>query len=116
MQQPTLPKPDFERLVSEMPAALTILDTEGRLVFYNAFAPRILDRKPEYLGRDIRDFHQPASAAKIGRILDEYRGGGRREYSWRLTRQDRTFQVRVLPWLEDGRWSGVLHLVMLLDG
>ena len=115
MQSSNFIKPDFERFVAEMPASLTILDTEGRLVFYNAYAPRILDRKPEYLGRDIREFHQPASAAKIGRILDAYRAGGREQYSWRLSRGSRNFQVRAIPWLEDGRWAGVLHLVMLLE-
>jgi PAS domain-containing protein len=49
-------------VLQQAAVAVTVLDLDGRIVFYNRYAPRILDRKPQYLGRDIRSFHQPEFA------------------------------------------------------
>jgi len=106
------PTPPSE-LLGQAPVALTVLDTKGRLVYYNPYAATILDRRPEYLGRDVRDLHQPASAAKITAILEAYASGQRREFSWRLQRDGRAFTVRVAPWLRDGQWLGVMHVAMV---
>lgn len=101
-------------LLDQAPVAVTALDRQGIIVFFNQYAGKVVDRKPEYLGRDIREFHQPASNAKVDAILEAYAGGGREEYSWRLKREDKEFMVRVAPWLQDGQWAGLVHTVMLL--
>ncbi|MCF8041605.1 MAG: PAS domain-containing protein [Desulfarculaceae bacterium] len=101
-------------LLDQAPVAVTALDNRGTIVFFNQYAGNIVDRKPEYLGRDIREFHQPASNAKVDAILDAYAQGGREEYSWRLKRGDKEFMVRVRPWLRDGKWAGLVHTVMQL--
>ena len=102
-------------LLSQMPAALTILDQQGRLLYYSPYAPKILDRRPEYLGRDVRELHQPASAAKITAILEAYARGERREYTWTLERDGRLYGVRVAPWIRQDQWAGVLHVAMLVS-
>ncbi|MCA1989589.1 MAG: PAS domain-containing protein [Desulfarculus sp.] len=94
--------------------ALTVLDLEGRLLFYNRHAPKILDRQPGYLGRDVGELHQPASRAKLAAILAAYRDGDLRERAWKLPRGDKTFAVRVAPLVLDGRISGLVHAVLLL--
>ena len=102
-------------ILEQAAVAVTVLDLTGRIVFYNRYAPRILDRKPQYLGRDIRSFHQPASNQKTDRILAEYAAGGREEYAWRLEREGKVLAVRVAPWLrDDGRCRGLIHTVMPL--
>ena len=101
-------------LLDQLPVAVTVLDREGIIKYYNEHAPQVVDRKPEYLGRDIREFHQPASNAKMERIFAAYAQGGREEYCWRLKRGDKEFMVRVRPWLVDGQWAGLVHTVMLL--
>lgn len=101
-------------LLDQAPVAVTVLDRQGGIVFYNRYAATIVDRKPEYLGRDIREFHKPGSNAKVDGMLRAYAQGGREEYFWRLKRGDREFQVRVCPWLQDGQWAGLVHTVMLL--
>ena len=101
-------------LLDQAPVAVTALDRQGNIVFFNQYATNIVDRKPEYLGRDIREFHQPASNDKVDAILRAYAQGGREEHSWRLKRGDKEFMVRVRPWLKHGKWAGLVHAVMLL--
>ncbi|MCF8033670.1 MAG: PAS domain-containing protein [Desulfarculaceae bacterium] len=107
------PAPPSE-LLAQAPVALTVLDTQGRLLYYNPYAPTILDRQPAYLGRDVRELHNAASNAKIDAILDAYASGERREFGWVLERGGKRFAVRVRPWIKDGQWAGVLHAVVLL--
>ncbi len=100
--------------LEQAPVAITVLDPAGRVQFYNSYAATILDRRPEYLGRDVRSLHHPASQKKIDAILADYAAGGRREYCWRLKRGDLEFLVRVAPLMRDGKWSGLVHAVMVL--
>lgn len=104
----------MQELLDQLPVAVTVLDRRGNIVFFNQNAPSIVDRKPEYLGRDIREFHKPASNAKVDEILSAYAQGGRQEHSWRLERGDKEFMVRVRPWLKGQQWAGLVHTVMLL--
>ena len=36
-----------------MGAAVTIIDTNGTLLYYNQHSAKVLDRKPEYIGTDM---------------------------------------------------------------
>lgn len=94
--------------------AVTVLDLEGRLLFYSRHAPRLLDRRPSYLGRDVRELHQPASAAKMTAILAAYAAGGREEFTWQLHRGEKVFTVRVAPLELSGANRGLVHTVMLM--
>ncbi len=103
-----------ELLLNQVPVAITVLDLEGRIVFYNQYAPRILDRQPHYLGQDIRRFHQPRSAAKIESFLRTYAEGGREEFSYQIERDGNRLAVRVAPLLEGERCLGLIQTVMLM--
>ncbi len=104
------------QVLGQAAVAVTVLDLEGRLLFYSQYAPQILDRKPAYLGREVGELHQPASRAKIAAILAAYRAGQRREYTWRLPRGEKTFAVRVAPLILAEQAVGLIHTVMLLPG
>ena len=41
-----------------MGVAVTIIDTNGILLYYNRRAAEILDRKPDYIGTDIHLHHK----------------------------------------------------------
>lgn len=110
-EQPEIPGGE---LLAQIPVAITVLDRQGNILFFNQYAAKVVDRKPEYLGRDIREFHQPGSNAKIEAMLEAYAQGGREEHAWRLRRGDLELQVRVSPWLRDGEWAGLVHAVMLV--
>ena len=98
-------------VISEMPVGLTLLDLEGRLLYYNDYAAKILDRKPEYLGQDVRDFHQAKSNDRIDGILKSYRDGDRSEHHWRLPREGVYYGVRVAPLVVSGQTVGLIHTV-----
>lgn len=108
------PEALWPEILGQAAVALTVLDLEGRLLFYNRHAPKILDRQPAYLGRDVGELHQPASRAKLAAILAAYRDGDLREHAWKLPRGDKTFAVRVAPLVLDGRISGLVHAVLVL--
>ena len=102
-------------IMARMPAAVTVLDLEGRLLFYNDYARKILDRKPEYLGRDVGLCHQPENAARIRGLLESYGRGRRGEYSYRTERQGRALAVRVAPWVAGGRCLGLIQIAAPLE-
>jgi hypothetical protein len=108
------PEAILPEILGQAAVAVTVLDLEGRLLFFNHYAPKILDRQPAYLGRDVGELHQPASRAKLTAILAGYRDGELREHTWKLPRGDKTFAVRVAPLVLDGRTCGLVHAVMLL--
>ena len=95
-----------------MPAALTVLDLKGNILFYNDFSTTLLDRKPEYIGRDVRDFHKPVSNEKVDRILKSYAEGLRDIYTWQLPRDGKLLQVQVAPLIEDEKCTGLVHVVI----
>lgn len=109
-------QPLLEKALHQMPAALTILDLKGNLLFYNDFSTTFLDRKPEYLEQDVRDYHQAASNEKIDQILSSYAEGSREMHTWQLQREGNLFQVRVAPLIEDGQCTGLLHVVLPVVG
>ncbi len=101
-------------LWDQVAAAITILDLDGTILFYNAHAPRILDRKPEYIGRDVCELHNPVSVEKIRSMLETYRRGDGQEFAWRLSREDKEYAIRLSPMLSKGRITGAVHIAMLL--
>lgn len=113
---PGIPDPELnlDLVLHQVPVAVTVLDLEGKILFYNRHAPRILDRQPHYLGRDIRGFHHPKSAAKIEKFLESYARGGREEFCYQIEREGNRLAVRVAPLLEGERCRGLIHTVMLL--
>ena len=44
-----------------MGVAVTITDTKGIVLYYNKHAAKILDRKPEYIGKDSHSHHKKAA-------------------------------------------------------
>lgn len=67
--------------------AVTIIDPEGNIVYYNRQAAKILDRKPEYIGEDIHSHHKKeASNKKVDLMLQEFQKGGRSLFAIKLSR------------------------------
>jgi len=101
-------------LWEQVAAAITVLGLEGTILFYNAYAPKILDRKPAYIGRDVCELHKPASAAKIRAMLDAYRQGQAKEFAWQAGRDGQQYAVRLSPLTRGGQICGAVHVAMLL--
>jgi ATP/maltotriose-dependent transcriptional regulator MalT len=52
-----------DRILEQAGVGVTIVDRNGSVLFYNKWAAEHLDRKPEYLGRDVRERHHRAGCA-----------------------------------------------------
>jgi DUF438 domain-containing protein len=86
-----------------IPVGITVIDLNGCIRYYNDYSSRILDRKPEYIGRDIRDCHEKsASVEKIDHMLAEFKKGQREEFRYETIRNGKHLAVTFSPlWVEN---------------
>ena len=101
-------------VISKIPVGITVTDLDGRIRYYNEYCARIVDRKPEYIGQDIRTCHQkPASAAKIDQIFEEIKSGRREEYYYESVRNGKHLAVTVSPYTADDKPAGFIQTITL---
>jgi DUF438 domain-containing protein len=97
-----------------IPVGITIVDLEGRILYYNAYSTRILQSKPEYIGRDIRLCHQKAeSIAAVDRMLAAFKEGRDQSFGYETVRYGNRLSVSFLPLYAEGRVAACLQSVLL---
>jgi DUF438 domain-containing protein len=103
-------------LLDGLYSGTTLVDPDGRLIHYNQAAARYFDRKPEYIGVDIRSCHKnPESIARIDQWLAEFKAG-REEMVVRLTNnRGRNWRMTFAPIRVDGVLVAALEVMELLD-
>ena len=108
---------DFIRIsLDSMPLAASIVDTRGILLYYNKRAAELLDRKPEYIGQDIRDCHQQEqSVVKIEKMIEEFLNGRERPYWYEAFRYGKPFRVTFTPLRLNGDLVALLQTVSLRE-
>jgi PAS domain S-box-containing protein len=100
----------LRQVFDSLPVAVTVTDPDGRILYYNAYSARVVDRKPEYIGRNIRDCHrQQKSIATIDRIFKEMKEGSRDAFYYEAERDGKTLAVTVTPWKKEGKLVGFIH-------
>lgn len=93
-----------------LPIGITILDPAGRIFYYNKYCARYVDRKAEYIGRDIRACHKEAeSVARIDAILRTLTEGREREVRYENRRGDQHLAVTVSRFEIDGELIGFIQ-------
>lgn len=101
-------------VLENLPVAVTVVDCDGRMLYFNRHAGRVLDRKPEYLGKDIRLCHQkPESNARIDRMMEAFRGGDQTPVYYEADRNGRRIAVAFVPWTVDGSLKGCIQTVIV---
>ena len=101
-------------MVDMIPVAITIIDLEGHILFYNDYSSRVLDRKPEYLGSDIRDCHQkPETNVRIDNMLNEFKAGRREAFYYEAFRYGKDIAVTLSPFEVDGQLVGCIQSVTI---
>jgi PAS domain S-box-containing protein len=101
------------KAVDSLPVGITIIDTEGNMLYFNDQCSLLLDRKPEYLGRNVRLCHKKdGSNEKISRMLEAFGEGRREPYRYRIERNGRRLQVTLTPFEADERFAGCIHSVI----
>jgi len=106
-----------DRLLEQAGMGVTILDREGRLMFYNQWAVNKLDRKPEYIGKNVRGHHRrkitnPRFNAML-KLFEE----GRTDPVYYVARPygGITILVMVSPIRVDGELVGYSQVILLKD-
>jgi len=101
---------ELENILDKIPVGVTLTDLEGRILYYNEYSSQIVDRKPEYIGKDIRVCHnQRESIVKIDSILRELKEGSSQEYYYESKRNGKTLEVTVLPYKVNDELIGFIQ-------
>ena len=97
-----------------MGVAVTIIDTKGRLLYYNQHSAKILDRKPEYIGTDIHSHHKKAdSNKKVDRMLKEFAAGRKDPFRYEAKPYGKIIFVTLSPIIKNGEFLGCVQTVRL---
>jgi PAS domain S-box-containing protein len=105
--------PIFPLILDTVPVAVTVTDAKGYILYFNQYSQDVLDRKPEYIGRDIRFCHKEStSIEKIDSILEAFRMGGESEVYYEAVREGTRFAVTVRPLRKNGHLLGCVHCVI----
>jgi DUF438 domain-containing protein len=96
--------------LDKVPVGITIIDTTGHILYFNAYCTRFVDRKPEYIGRDIRDCHKEAqSIARIDAMLKTLNEGREAEIHYTNGRGPNELAVTVAPFEIEGERIGYIQ-------
>jgi PAS domain-containing protein len=97
-----------------MGVAVTIIDTEGTLLYYNKQAAKILDRKSEYIGEGVHSHHKKAASnRKLDLMLQDFRKGRTEPFHYEAKPYGRIILVTLSPILENGKFIGCIQSVLL---
>lgn len=95
-----------------MAVAVSIIDTEGTLLYYNRHAAKILDRKPEYIGTDIHLHHKRrGSNQRVDQMLADFRNGRAESFCYEAAPYGKTIVVTLSPIIKDGKFAGCVQTV-----
>jgi DUF438 domain-containing protein len=101
-------------IIEHIPVAITGIDLEGNILFYNDYSSQVLDRKPEYLGTDIRACHQkPETKAKIDRMLAAFKTGRREDFYYETVRCGKNIAVTLSPFEVNDKLIGCIQSVII---
>jgi sensor histidine kinase regulating citrate/malate metabolism len=95
---------------------VTILDSQGILLYYNSSAAQMLDRKPEYIGTDIHLHHKkPATNQKFDLMLQKFAAGRTEPFHYEAKPYGRVILVTLAPIRKAGKFVGCVHSVGLQE-
>ena len=94
--------------------AVTIIDPEGTLLYYNRRAAAILDRKTKYIGIDVRSHHKKAASnEKLDLMLQEFKNGRLEPCCYKARPYGEGIFVTISPIVMEGKFVGCVQSVVL---
>jgi sensor histidine kinase regulating citrate/malate metabolism len=105
------------RILEQAGVGVTILDRHGTVMYYNKWASEHLDRKPEYIGNDVRKRHRRAVTNPRFDAMLKLFEDGRVEPVRYVARPygKTTILVTVSPIRVEGELVGFSQIVLLKD-
>ena len=105
---------ELQCVLDQIPVGITVTDLDGKILYYNAYSAQVVDRKPEYIGMDIRSCHKKSeSIHKIDMILSEIREGKRKNYYYETNRKEKVLCVTISPYEMNGKLIGFIQSIFL---
>ncbi len=102
--------------MDSMGVAVSIIDTEGTLLYFNNQAAKILDRKPEYIGEDVHSHHKKTSSnRKLDLMLQDFKKGRTGPFYYEVKPYGKIILVILSPILKNGRFIGCIQSVLLKE-
>ena len=95
--------------------AVSIIDTDGILIYYNRHSAKIIDRKPEYIGTDIHAHHQKSANEKLDRMLRDFRTGRTELFHYEARPYGKVISVTLAPLIKEGEFLGCVQTVRLKE-
>ena len=113
-------KKDLKELISlameNLDVAVTIIDTKATLLYYNKQATKILDRKPEYIGKDVYSHHKKVtSSKKLKSMIQNFQKGRTEPFHYEAKPYGETILVALSPIFENGKFIGCVQSVQLKE-
>ena len=93
--------------VEEFPGAVTVCDTEGRIVEMNGRSLEVFaaDGGAKLIGTDVLDCHPEPSRTKLKKMMDE-----RRTNVYTIQKNGKKKLIYQAPWFKDGIYAGFVEL------
>jgi transcriptional regulator with PAS, ATPase and Fis domain len=93
--------------VKEFPAAVTVCDTEGRIVEMNRRSAEgfAAEGGAGLIGTNVLDCHPEPSRSKLRKMLDE-----RRANVYTIQKKGKKKLIYQAPWFNDGAYAGFVEL------
>ena len=99
-----------------MGVAVTLIDAQGTLLYFNRYASEILDRKSNYLGADIHSHHKKAASnQKLDFMLKEFERGREEPFRYEAKPYGRVIFVTLSPIRKNGKFLGCVQSVVAAD-
>jgi len=95
--------------------AVSIIDADGTLIYYNRHSAKILNRKSEYIGKDIHAHHQKPANEKLDRMLRDFRNGRMEPFHYEARPYGKAISVTLSPLLKGGELLGCVQTVRLKE-
>jgi len=96
--------------------AVTIIDINGIILYYNKHASENLDRRPEYIGGNVYSHHfKSSSNKKLTSMLQAFQNGRTEPFRYQATPYGKTILVTLAPLLKDGQCLGCVQSVVLKE-
>ena len=103
------------RVLDKVPAGITVIDKEGHILYYNQYCARFVDRKPEYIGKNIAFCHKkPESMEKIKKGLSALNEGKTKEFYYEAQRGENKLGVTVSHFDIDGEQAGFIQCFSII--
>ncbi len=96
--------------------AVTIIDPKGIILYYNNHAAKILDRKSDYIGCEVYNYHKKsASNDKIKSMITKFKNGRIAPFKYEAKPYGKSIFVTVSPILSDDKFIGCVQSVILKE-